>query len=199
MKQVFVGLFFLIAGIGYVSAQTKYPKGRTHLDDYIRFAPAVAVYGLDLMGIKAKYNLRDRTFIMATSHLLMFAATQTLKRTTNIERPDGSDFHSFPSGHTATAFIGAHVLFKEYKDVSLWIGIAGYVVASGTGIMRVLNKKHWVSDVVAGAGIGVLSVEAGYLLLPVFHNMLGINNTKNLVVVPVIGNNNYGFGLAYTF
>lgn len=174
--------------------------GTIHIDDYSQFAPAVAVYSLDLFGIKAKHNFRDRTFIMATSHILMFAGVQTIKRTTNIERPDGSNNHSFPSGHTATAFVGAHILFKEYKDISLWIGIAGYTIAAGTGALRITNKKHWVSDVVTGAGIGILSVEMAYMLLPVFHNILGVKNSnKNLVIAPSLGSDSYGVGLAYTF
>jgi len=173
---------------------------KINIDDYTQFAPAVAVYGLDFMGIKAKHNFRDRTFVMATSYLLLFAGVQTIKRTTKIERPDGSNFHSFPSGHTATAFVGAHILFKEYKDASPWIGVAGYTVAGVTGAMRMYNKKHWFSDVVAGAGIGILSVEISYLLLPVFHNILGIKDpNKNLVIAPIVSNNNYGVGLAYTF
>lgn len=174
--------------------------GSLHIDDYSQFAPAVAVYGLDLFGIKAKHNFKDRTFIMATSHILMLASVQTIKRTTNIERPDGSNNHSFPSGHTATAFVGAHILFKEYKDVSPWIGIAGYTVATGTGVLRVTNKKHWISDVVTGAGIGILSVEIAYMLLPVFHNVLGVKNSnKSLVIAPSLGSGTYGVGLAYTF
>lgn len=174
--------------------------GSLHMDDYFQFAPAAAVYSLDLSGIKATHNFRDRTFIMATSHLLMFASVQTIKRTTNIERPDGSNNYSFPSGHTATAFVGAHILFKEYKDVSPWIGIAGYSIATGTGTLRVTNKKHWISDVVTGAGIGILSVEIAYMLLPIFHNVLGVKNSnKSLVFAPSLGSGNYGVGLAYTF
>jgi len=170
------------------------------IDDYSQFAPAVAVYGLDLAGIKAKHNFRDRTIVMATSYLIMGATVQTMKKTIDVWRPDGSSDKSFPSGHTATAFVGAHILFKEYKDTSPWIGIAGYAVATGTGTLRVLNKKHWVSDVVTGAGIGILSAEAGYMLLPVFHNLLGIKEVnKNLVIAPSIGADNYGIGMVYTF
>lgn len=175
------------------------------IDDYTQFAPAIAVYGLDFMGIKAKHNFRDRTIIMATSHLIMSATVQTIKQTTNIERPNGQSRTSFPSGHTATAFTGAHILFKEYKDTSPWIGVAGYIIATGTGTLRVLNKQHWISDVVTGAGIGIASAEIGYLLLPVFQNILGIKeNRHNLVFVPQVGinsngNKNYGIGLAYTF
>jgi len=173
---------------------------KTHVDDYIQYVPAIAVYGLDFAGVKAKHNLRDRTFLMASSYLFSTATVQTLKRTTHVKRPDGSDRLSFPSGHTATAFVGAHLLFKEYKDTSPWIGIAGYAVASGTGALRIINQKHWVSDVVAGAGFGILSVEASYLLLPVFHKIIGINETQTkLAISPVIGQSHYGVGLAYTF
>ncbi len=169
-------------------------------DDYTQFAPAIAVYGLDWAGIKAKHNFRDRTLVLATSYLIMGATVQTMKTSFNIERPDGSNSHSFPSGHTATAFVGAHILFEEYKDVSPWIGIGGYTLATATGVMRVLNKKHWVSDVVAGAGIGILSAELGYLLLPVWHNVLGINNKdKSLVIAPMVSTESAGMGLAYTF
>ncbi|MFV0328779.1 MAG: phosphatase PAP2 family protein [Dysgonomonas sp.] len=170
------------------------------IDDYSQFAPALAIYGLDLMGIKAKHNFRDRTIIMATSYIVMGATVQTMKRSIPVMRPDNSNDKSFPSGHTATAFVGAHILFKEYKDTSPWIGIAGYAVATGTGALRVLNKKHWASDVITGAGIGILSAEAGYLMLPVFHNLFGINNkANNLAIAPSIGVGNYGIGLAYTF
>jgi Membrane-associated phospholipid phosphatase len=173
---------------------------RKCIDDYSQFAPALAVYGLDFAGIKAKHNFRDRIIVMATSYIIVEATVKTMKSTINVERPDGSNNKSFPSGHTATVFVGAHILFKEYKDTSPWIGITGYAVAIGTGTFRVLNKKHWVSDVVTGAGIGIFSTEAGYLLLPVFHNMFGIKNKNNsLVVAPAIGIDNYGIGMTYTF
>lgn len=176
-----------------------FPK-RVSFDDYLQYAPTASVYGLDLIGMKAKHNFRDRTLILATSYLVMGATVQTMKRSFGVKRPDESNSHSFPSGHTATAFVGAHILFKEYKDVSPWIGIGGYAVASATGTMRILNKKHWISDVVTGAGIGILSAEVGYMLLPVWHNLLGIKNRdKSLVIAPVVSAENAGLGLAYTF
>jgi len=179
---------------------SKHFTGKIHADDYIQYVPAVAVYGLDLLGVKAKHNLRDRTFLLASSFLLSTASVQTLKRTTSVLRPDESSYLSFPSGHTSTAFVGAHLLFKEYKDTSPWIGIAGYTVASSTGAMRILNRRHWLSDVVAGAGIGILSVEISYLLLPVFHKVIGVKDSrKSLVITPVIGNYSYGAGLSYIF
>jgi hypothetical protein len=138
--------------------------GKYTVDDYTQFASAAAVYALDLTGIKAEHNFADRTIVLATSHLIMGGIVTTMKSTINVRRPDNSNNMSFPSGHTATAFVGAHILYKEYKDASPWIGVAGYTIATGTGILRITNKKHWVSDVVTGAGIGILSAELGYLL-----------------------------------
>jgi len=178
---------------------SKHFTHRRTFDNTLQYAPVVAVYGLDFMGIKAKNNFRDRTFVVITSHLIMGGAVQTVKKATGVERPDGSNYLSFPSGHTATAFTGAHILFKEYKDVSPWIGVAGYAAATTVGTMRVLNRKHWVSDVVAGAGVGILSVEIGYMLLPVFHKIIGVESKSNLVIMPVVGNNQYGLGMACVF
>lgn len=181
---------------------TKSGVGKCTIDNYSQFVPAVAVYGLDLIGIKAKHNFRDRTIVMATSHIIMGGIVQTMKSSINVQRPDGSNYKSFPSGHTATAFVGAHILFKEYKDTSPWIGVAGYAIATGTGLLRVTNKKHWFSDVSAGAGIGILSVELSYLLLPIVQKAFGVRNkSKNngFVIAPTIGFNNYGLGVAYTF
>ncbi|MDR2913794.1 MAG: phosphatase PAP2 family protein [Tannerella sp.] len=170
------------------------------VDNYTQFAPAAAIYGLDLAGIRAKHNFRNRTIVMASSYMIMGAVVQTLKSTANVWRPDGSNNNSFPSGHTATAFVGAHILFMEYKDTSPWIGVAGYAVAAGTGALRVLNRKHWVSDVVTGAGIGILSAQAGYMLLPALCNILVVSEKgSSLAVVPAIGVNNYGIGVSYTF
>ena len=112
------------------------------IDDFTQYAPALSVYALDAMGIEGKNNFRDKTTILATSILIMATTVTTLKRTTKINRPDGSSNNSFPSGHTATAFMGAEFLWQEYKDVSIWYGVAGYVIASGTGFFRMYNNKH---------------------------------------------------------
>ena len=73
-------------------------------------------------------------------------------------------FLSFPSGHTATAFTSACLLYKEYGPKSSWIGVAAFLPAFITGLSRQLNNRHWLSDVVGGAVIGILMVEVGYCL-----------------------------------
>jgi hypothetical protein len=175
-------------------------KYGTEADNYLQYASHVAVFGMDITGLKAKHKFLDRTFIVAASGIITGFVVQTLKRTALIERPDGSDFYSFPSGHTATAFAGAHILFKEYRNASPWIGIAGYGMAFATGSMRMLNRKHWFGDVITGAGIGILSVEISYLLLPKWNKLLGLERkNKNLVILPIINKKQVSFGLAYNF
>ncbi|MDR2811285.1 MAG: phosphatase PAP2 family protein [Tannerellaceae bacterium] len=170
---------------------------RTKVDDYIQYAPAVAVYGLDFAGIKAKHNFRDRTFVMVSSYIFTAITVHAAKYATQVERPDKSAYNSFPSGHTATAFTGAHILFREYGEASPWIAVAGYATATATGFLRIVNRKHWLSDVVAGAGVGILSVEAGYLLLPVFRRMMG--GEQEVTLVPLVGKEMYGLGLSCRF
>ena len=82
-------------------------------------------------------------------------------------RPDSIDNNSMPSGHTTLAFISATFLFEEFKDVSIWIGVAGYSIATATGVIRMLNNKHWMSDVFVGAGLGILVTELTYFVYPV--------------------------------
>jgi hypothetical protein len=139
------------------------------IDDFSQYAPVAAVYGLNAMGIKGKNNFKDRSIIMGTSFLLMSTSVLLLKSSTKITRPDGSSKNSFPSGHTATAFAGAEFLWQEYKDVSIWYGISGYVVATGTGFFRIYNDRHWLTDVAMGAGIGMLSTKIAYWVYPLLN------------------------------
>jgi len=139
---------------------------KTSIDDFSQWAPAASVFALDAFGVKAKNSLRDRSVIFATSYVIMSTTVLSLKSITKVERPDGSSNNSFPSGHTATAFAGAEMLWQEYKDKSIWYGIAGYVVATGTGLFRIYNNRHWLTDVAAGAGIGILSTKIAYWMNP---------------------------------
>lgn len=174
------------------------------LDNYTQYAPAVMVYGLNAMGIRGKHNLRDRTIIYASSQLIAAAFTMPLKYLVKEERPDRSNTLSFPSGHAATAFSSAQFMFREYKDTNFWLSISGYPFAIFTGVYRMLNDKHWLGDVVAGAGFGILSTELSYWLFPKIDNLLrGKNKTKSslssTMVMPFYQNKIVGIGLVKTF
>lgn len=151
------------------------------IDDFSQYVPAASVYGLNAFGVKGKYNFKDRTIILGTSYIIMSASVLSLKSIAKVERPDGSAFNSFPSGHTATAFAGAEFLWQEYKDVSIWYGISGYVIATGTGIFRMYNDRHWLTDVVAGAGIGILSTKIAYWINPFIQKK--IFNSREITVL----------------
>lgn len=166
------------------------------IDDFAQYAPAVTVYALNNLGIKGKHNLRDRSIILATSYLLMTSTVLPLKKLTRIERPDGSSNNSFPSGHTATAFAGAEFLWQEYKDVSVWYGISGYVVAAGTGAFRIYNDRHWLTDVAMGAGIGILSTKVAYWTFPYLNKIVTKKNKNNTgMISPFYNGNQMGVGM----
>lgn len=176
---------------------------KTSIDDFSQWAPAASVFALDALGVKAKNNLRDRTVIFATSYVIMATTVLGLKSITKIERPDGSSNNSFPSGHTATAFAGAEFLWQEYKDKSIWYGIAGYAVATGTGLFRIYNNRHWLTDVAAGAGIGILSTKIAYWLNPyITKTILGKNNTEKTstsFIMPSYDGKTVGLSFVKTF
>ncbi|MBD2767732.1 phosphatase PAP2 family protein [Hymenobacter sp. BT664] len=93
----------------------------------------------------------------------MLASTFAVKYLSREERPDGSDNLSFPSGHTAQAFLAASIVHTEFRDKSQWYGIGAYTLATSVAALRMINTKHWQSDVVAGAGFGILSAHLAYL------------------------------------
>ena len=131
-------------------------------DDYAQYAPLITVYALNACGIKGKNNFGNRTALALKSFLLNGLITDRLKFWINEKRPGGG-VHSFPSGHTSTAFSFAHFMHKEYGELSPWFSIGAYTCAATVGYMRVAKNAHWISDVVMGAGIGILSTELIYL------------------------------------
>lgn len=170
------------------------------IDDFSQYSPFLAVYGLNALGVKGKNNFKDRTIILGTAYLIMGGTVNIIKRTGNVERPDGTSTNSFPSGHTATAFMGAEFLYQEYKDISIWYGISGYLVASGTGLFRMYNNKHWLTDVAAGAGIGILSTKIAYWLHPfIKRTIFKDKEKKSGIVMPFYNGREYGVGLLMTF
>lgn len=77
--------------------------------------------------------------------------TEGLKQAFPRTRPDGSDRKSFPSGHTSRSFAAAASLMNREGAK---VGIPAFLVASFVGVARVEGKKHYWSDVAAGAAIG---------------------------------------------
>jgi membrane-associated phospholipid phosphatase len=168
------------------------------IDDITQYVPAASVYALNLFGIKGKNNFKDRTIILGMSSLFVAASVNGIKYTAKVERPDKSARNSFPSGHTAIAFMGAEFLWQEYKDISIWYGIVGYTIAAGTGAFRMYNNKHWFGDVAFGAGIGILSTKLAYWIYPSIKRKFSRShkNGKNMAFYPFYNGQQGGFSFS---
>lgn len=194
-----------IDGLKQLNLSTRYEisehqPDKIKLDNYTQYLPAVMVYGLNWAGIKGKHNLKDRTIIYATSQLIAASTVIPLKHITKEERPDGSNLQSFPSGHTTTAFSSAQFLYREYRDTNFWLSISGYPIAIFTGVYRALNNKHWVGDVVAGAGFGILSTEIAYWLYPKINLWFSKNKKDSaFLIAPFYQDQAFGLGFVKRF
>ncbi|KUJ59533.1 PA-phosphatase [Flavobacteriaceae bacterium CRH] len=170
------------------------------IDDFSQYSAFLSVYALNAAGVKGKNNFKDRTIILTTAYLIMGTTVNVIKNTGNELRPDGTSNNSFPSGHTATAFMGAEFLYQEYKDISVWYGISGYLLAAGTGFFRMYNDRHWFSDVAAGAGIGILSTKIAYWIHPfVSKKIFRKKENMNGVIIPIYNGKQYGLGMVMSF
>lgn len=140
-----------------------FPTYRTSLDNILIFAPYAELGLVALSGVESRSDRVNTLLVIGKSELIMLASVFAVKSLSHETRPDGSDNLSFPSGHTAQAFLAASIVHTEFRDKSQWYGIGAYTLATSVAALRMINTKHWQSDVVAGAGFGILSAHLGYL------------------------------------
>lgn len=153
-----------------------------HYDDYVQYLPMATMFGMKAFGVRSRSSWGRMLVSDAFSAALMATAVNSLKYSCKVMRPDGSTRNSFPSGHTATAFMAATMLHKEYGHLSPWVSVGGYTVATLTGVSRQLNNRHWVSDVMVGAGIGILATELGYFFADLIYKRRGLNVEETMLV-----------------
>ena len=166
---------------------------RTKVDDYLIWVPYAELGLLNLFKIRCKTDALNTSLLIMKSELIMGAIVLPVKQLSNQLRPDSSNWHSFPSGHTANAFVAASVVHKEYRHLSPWYGIGAYTVAASVAAFRMINNRHWQSDVIAGAGIGLLATHIAYAT----HRYRW--GRKDVCFVPTLGKNRYGGALVYQF
>jgi len=173
----------------------------SEIDNYTQFAPFALSTVLNVAGVKGRSKFGRYAASSALSFGVMALFVNSIKYTAKEMRPDGSTANSWPSGHTATAFTAATILHKEYGMTrSPWFSVGAYAVATATGAMRVLNNRHWVSDVLSGAGIGIMSTELGYAFADLLFkgkglNMNDLNDHPSLIDNPSFFSINMGIGL----
>ncbi|HMF69920.1 MAG TPA: phosphatase PAP2 family protein [Flavitalea sp.] len=189
LKSLFIPTSLMLAGVGTNSNGREafkmelteernelFPTFHTKVDNYLQFSPIVIAYSLDAAGLKSRTDFVNRTVILIKGEMLMMGSVNLLKQATHQLRPDGSTYNSFPSGHTAQAFAAATFLSEEYKQRLPWIPYAAYGIAGSVGALRMANNRHYISDVLFGAGLGVLSMKAAYWTHRYKWNKRGVNS-----------------------
>lgn len=172
---------------------------RVTVDDYLQYVPLVSIYGLSLLGAEAKHNYVDRTLELTTSYIVLGAIVNGIKYTVREPRPDGSSNNSFPSGHTATTFMGAELVRIEYGEEHPWFAVGAYAIATTVGVLRVYNERHWFTDVFAGAGVGILSARIGYWMLPYTKRMMHRLTGWDVFVTPTASVDGAGINAVVRF
>lgn len=159
----------------------------TGADNFTVFVPLVQMYTGKLLGFQPKNTFMHQTIDVVTANTISYIVVTAVKNSVKANRPDGSDRLSFPSGHTAIAFTHATLLYQEYKDANFWYASSGFVFATATGILRVANNKHYTSDVLTGAGIGIASGILVSYYNPFQKLLLGKKNKTSAFVYPQCG------------
>ena len=153
---------------------------KIQIDDYIQYVPTATHLFLGFTHIPHQNNFLQRLSIDVTSAISLTILTNVFKFSFREKRPDSNARNSFTSGHTATALMGAELMRIEYGPY--W-GLGGYCVATAVGLLRIYNGRHWLNDVIAGAGVGILSARIGYWMLPLYNKWFfkKITDKKNNV------------------
>ncbi len=170
---------------------------RTNIDDYTIYAPIFSAYLMSFTGIKSENNFWEKSIILAKAELIALGTVKLIKVTSGVIRPDGSDNQSFPSGHTTQAFVAATFLYYEYGKRYPWVGITGYTIASVSGLLRMINNRHWLTDVLCGAGLGILSTHIAYKT----HKFRLTRKRKSvsMTVIPSFSPNSYSANIWLSF
>lgn len=155
------------------------------LDDVGQVVPLIAAPAIGVAGVDARHTFRERLAVTVTAVAIDEILVQTMKHTIRSRRPDGTDNHSFPSGHMARATVGAEIIRSEYG----WgWGAGAYLWAAGVGALRIHHHRHRFGDVVGGAVTGFVSARLAYLLLPLERRLFGWDKSRiTVTALPAVG------------
>lgn len=168
------------------------------IDNVLLFVPSIEVYAFDLIGLKSKNHWFDQTKYMAISNVTTLVLTLALKELINKQRPNKENNYSMPSGHSSLVFTNATIVYQEFYESSPALASTGYIFASATAAMRVANNKHWISDVMVGAGLGIVVTNLVYYFEPL-KNFNPFKKDLKIVFLPQLGIKNYGLTFVSKF
>ncbi|PXX98949.1 hypothetical protein DF185_16300 [Marinifilum breve] len=176
-----------------VQVLNRFPNVTTKIDDYFQFTPIALGLGMQALGRRGEHKFLNQIKRLVLAEAFCNGTVTLIKTQTKHLRPDGTTRNSFPSGHTAQAFVAATWLDKEFGKNYPWVRYVGYSMAITTGVCRVLKNRHWATDVVLGAGIGFLSVDLSYRLFDRWEKK------RNLIFSPMVGQDTFGLSIVYGF
>ena len=154
-----------------ISTLKPYGTKNVYIEEVLQYLPLAASLGLEYLGVETPYSILDRGMDAVMGVALLTVTTKTIKALVPTSRPNSSDDKSFPSGHSALAFAGAELVRLQYGNT--W-GAAAYGTAALVSYLRVFHSEHWMSDVLMGAGIGILSAHLGDLVLSPLKSLFNI-------------------------
>lgn len=139
-----------------------HPGFHTNVADYLMWAPSASVYVMDAFKVSTQHSFKEHLILEAGSVLVTGALGFGMRKISENIDAYHSENTKFPSGHTANAFRGAEIVHQELKFSHPVLSYSGYVVAAGVGLLRIYDKDHFLSEVIAGAGLGILSTKLTY-------------------------------------
>lgn len=132
--------------------------------DAAQYLPLATPWVLKPLGITTRSTYPRLALSQITGTIIMASSVYTLKHTIHATRPDQTDNHSFPSGHTAWAYLGATSTAIQLSQTSPWYPLGAYTLASTIATARITAHRHRPIDTAAGSAIGILSATAGHLI-----------------------------------
>jgi len=157
-----IGMLAPIAGVALTWDNAGIEESQEHLDKssfqpgniggsfLVQTGASVATWAVGKMSGNRKTAEVGGDLIRA--QFVSQVVVQGVKFATRRERPDDSNNHSFPSGHTSSAFATASVLERHFG----WkAGVPAYGFATYVGLARMSANKHHVSDIIMGAAVGI--------------------------------------------
>ena len=142
--------------------KNSYPNDHTVADDYLMWVPSSSVYLLDAFSIKTTHSFKEHLILDAGSIIIAGGIGYVMRKISgNIEvyKMNGT---KFPSGHTVNVFRGAEIFHQELKETNKLLSYTGYLIAVVVGTLRIYNKAHYLTEVIAGAGLGIMSTKLTY-------------------------------------
>ena len=142
--------------------QTNEASFHTSAADYLMWAPTASIYLMDAMHLKTAHSFTEHLILDAGSLVIAGGGGLVMRQFSKHIDVYNTRGTEFPSGHTTNAFRGAELFHQELKQTNPVLSYSGYLVATGVGVLRLYNKNHQLTEVIAGAGLGMLSGKISY-------------------------------------